>query len=115
MLTWRRPRLSVRRVPRDPLPAWVLDYRQALGDRIRTVRTDRSRTQRWVTEQTGIDRTTYQRFERGLSDPRIGDLVLIAHFLDVDIGDLVRGQHRPPQSQPAAAGSPATHPKGGPR
>lgn len=116
MLTWWRPRPSVGRVPRDPLPEWVLDYRRSLGDRIRTTRKDRNRTQRWLIERTGIDRSTYQRFESGLSDPHISDIALIAHFLDVDIGDLVRGQHWPPQLPTAAAsGSPATHPKGGPR
>lgn len=95
MLTDDRVAHSVCRVPREPLPQWVLDYRRALGDRIRTARIRANRTQLWVVEHARIDRTTYQRIERGTSDPRISDLVLIADALDVDLGDLVRGQQAP--------------------
>lgn len=81
---------------RDPLPDWVLAYRLALGDRIRARRIYCNRTQDWVIERTGIDRSTYQRIERGTSSPRITDLVLIAYALDADLGDLVVGGERPP-------------------
>jgi transcriptional regulator with XRE-family HTH domain len=97
MLTQRHVAPSVRRVPRDPQPDWVLAYRQLLGDRIRARRIYQDLTQQQMVEQTGIDRATYQRIERGTSDPRISDLVLIARVLDVDVGDLVRGGDRPPQ------------------
>lgn len=80
---------SVRRVPRDPLPDWVLSYRRQLGDRIRDARLHRNRTQEAVYLATGIPRTTYQGIERGTSDPKISDLLLIAAAIDVPLGDLV--------------------------
>ena len=51
---------------------------------------DRGHTQEVVVEMTDIDRRTYQRIEAGDSDPRYGDLLLIAHALGVSLADLVR-------------------------
>jgi transcriptional regulator with XRE-family HTH domain len=97
MLTTSDTTPQRRHVPRDPLPDWVLAYRRALGDRIRAARMRANRTQQWTVERTGIDRSTYQRFEAGTSDPHISDLMLIARALDVDPAVLVFGEARPPE------------------
>lgn len=76
---------------RDPLPDWVLAYRRTVGHRIAARRRELRRPQTWVCETTGVDRTTYQRIEAGLSDPRLGQLVLIAAALDVPLAQLVEG------------------------
>lgn len=55
-----------------------------------------NRTQEWTSHETGIPTSTYQDIERGLSDPRISDLLLIAHSLAVPLTDLVEAP-RPPQ------------------
>lgn len=46
-------------------------------------------TQEKVCERSGMDRTTYQRVEAGTSDPRFGDLLLVARAIGVRLVDLV--------------------------
>jgi len=46
------------------------------------------RTQIDLCYAAGVDRTTYQQIEGGESDPRLGDLALIAHELDTSVADL---------------------------
>lgn len=58
---------------------------------------------------TDIDRRTYQRIEAGTSDPRYGDLVLIAHVLGIPLEELVR-QPRPGTGRPGTTGLPAHGP-----
>lgn len=90
--------ISVCRMPRDPQPDWVHDYRRAVGARIRALRMEANRPQTWVCEATGVDRTTFQRIESGRSDPRLGDLALIADALDTSVAELTRSTSgRPPQ------------------
>lgn len=67
----------------------MLDYRQALGDRIREMRQQRNLTQERVFLAVGIPRTTYQGIERGQSDPVLSDLLLIARRLGVPLAELV--------------------------
>ncbi|MFE0699102.1 helix-turn-helix domain-containing protein [Streptomyces sp. NPDC058872] len=77
------------RVPHDQ-PPWVLAHRHELGRRIRDLRMHRGHTQEHLVEMTNIDRRTFQRIEAGSSDPRYGDLLLIAAALDVPLAELVR-------------------------
>lgn len=77
------------RSDRSVQPAWVLARRRILGDRIRAARINADMTQQDVYEPAGMDRTTYQRVEAGTSDPRFGDLLLVAHAIGVCVGDLV--------------------------
>ena len=76
-------------MPPSPQPDWVLAYRRRLGDRIRTARMYANLTQEKVCERSGMDRTTYQRVEAGTSDPRFGDLLLVARAIGVRLVDLV--------------------------
>jgi transcriptional regulator with XRE-family HTH domain len=77
-------------VPRE-IPEWIQLQRRNLGDRIRLLRDTAGLTQQDIVEMTGIDRRTYQRIERGTSDPRYSDLLLIARALEMPLSDLVRG------------------------
>ncbi|MBD0707407.1 hypothetical protein BU197_02945 [Streptomyces sp. CBMA291] len=70
-------------------PPWVHDRRRALGRRIRDMRDSRGHTQEVLVEMTHIDRRTYQRIEAGQSDPRYGDLLLIAAALETSLADLM--------------------------
>ncbi|MEV3995829.1 helix-turn-helix transcriptional regulator [Streptomyces halstedii] len=76
-------------MPRD-LPDRIHQQRQDLGDRIRVLRRGLPATQEQFAEATGIDRRTLQRIERGTSDPRYSDLILIAEALGIAVADLVR-------------------------
>lgn len=76
-------------MPRD-LPDRIYQQRRDLGDRIRVLRSAARHTQEVFAEMTGIDRRTLQRIERGTSDPRYSDLVLIAEALEIPLADLVR-------------------------
>ncbi|MGW7198437.1 helix-turn-helix domain-containing protein [Streptomyces chryseus] len=71
-------------------PAWVLTRREAIGARIRTARQDAGLSQVKLAELVGIDHKTVHRVEYGLSDPSLSTLLLIAHAVDVPLGDLVR-------------------------
>lgn len=86
-LTQDRNRRSVYRV-RD-LPDWIPARRRALGDRIAHFRYRANLTQLAASEAAGIPHRTYQRIERGESDPRFTDLLLIAHILEVPVTALL--------------------------
>lgn len=73
-------------------------YRRAVGDRIRRKRKALRRTQIDLCYAAGVDRTTYQQIEGGESDPRLGDLALIARELQTSVSDLTNCEvPRPPQ------------------
>lgn len=76
-------------MPRE-LSERIKQQRRELGSRIRVLRETAGLTQQDVVEMTGIDRRTFQRMERGTSDPRFSDLLLIAQALEVPVHDLVR-------------------------
>lgn len=84
-------------MPRDPQPDWLTDLRRTIGDRIRAHREWRNRTQWWVCEATGINRTTYQDIERGETDARLTWLARIAAALDVPLTQLIDTEAPPPQ------------------
>ena len=76
-------------MPRDPLPDWTIDRRRALGERIVHRRLRANLVQQAVIDATGIPHRTYQRIERGTSDPKYSDLLLIAAALGVPLAELV--------------------------
>ncbi|WP_328436845.1 helix-turn-helix domain-containing protein [Streptomyces sp. NBC_00444] len=77
-------------MPSDPLPAWVLPRRQAIGDQVRATRTVKQLSQEKLGELTGLDRKTINRIEQGTHATLIDHLLLIAEALDVPLADLVR-------------------------
>ncbi|MGW6292782.1 helix-turn-helix domain-containing protein [Streptomyces sp. NPDC055058] len=75
-------------MPRDH-PDWIVERRQALGDRIADLRTAAHHTQESFSEATGIPRRTLQRIESGEADPRYSELLRIAAVLDTRLSVLV--------------------------
>jgi transcriptional regulator with XRE-family HTH domain len=71
-------------------PEWISDARRALGARIRTRRLHKNLTQEALAERSGLDRSTVQRIEGALNDPRHSHLIRIANALDTTLADLVR-------------------------
>jgi transcriptional regulator with XRE-family HTH domain len=77
-------------VPSDPLPAWVLTRRQAIGHNIRAARAVKQLSQEKLGELTGLDRKTINRIEQGTHATSIDHLLLIADALDVPLAELVK-------------------------
>lgn len=75
-------------MPQDP-PAWVLDRRQRLGQRLREARLEVDLTQERLAEYVGVDRRTIQAIEAGTSDPRYGWLLLCADACHTTVADLL--------------------------
>jgi len=75
---------------RNPRPEWVLARRTQLGHRIAALRADAGLSQDDLAERAGLDRRSIQRYEAGSREPQYGDLLLIAHALDIPLADLVR-------------------------
>ncbi|MFE9921547.1 helix-turn-helix domain-containing protein [Streptomyces sp. NPDC005774] len=75
-------------MPSDPLPAWVLTRRRAIGDRVRAARIERKLSQEKLAELSGLDRKTVNRIEQG-HGTLVDHLLLIAHALDVPLAGLV--------------------------
>lgn len=71
-------------------PEWILDARRTLGTHIQSQRLHKNLTQEQLAERAGIDRSTVQRIEAGLNDPKYGHLLRIAGALSVPLADLVR-------------------------
>lgn len=79
-------------MPSEPLPAWVIARRQAIGDNIRAAR-ERQRpkiSQEKLGELVGGDRKTINRIEQGTHATRIDLYIRIADALDVPLAELVR-------------------------
>lgn len=77
-------------MPLDPLPAWVLTHRQAIGDQVRAAREARGVTQEQLAELIDRDRKTINRIEQGSHAINLDHLILIAAALDTPLADLVR-------------------------
>lgn len=77
-------------MPTDPLPAWVLTRRRAIGDTVRAARLERRLTQEKLGERVGLDRKTVNRIEQGTHATLLDHLLLIADALGVPVADLVR-------------------------
>lgn len=81
---------NVGRVPTDPLPAWVVTRRRAIGDNVRAARKAKGLSQEKLAELTGLDRKTVNRIEQGAYATLIDHLIAIAHVLDIPLAELVR-------------------------
>lgn len=71
-------------------PAWVLDARRAVGDRIRVRRLWLNMTQESLSYSSGLDRSTIQRMEAG-AEMKLSHLLLVAHALRCHVTDLLHG------------------------
>ncbi len=76
-------------MPLDPMPAWVLTRRRAIGGRIRDARIDAQLSQVQLGERIGRDHKTIHRYETAQSVPTLVDLLLIADALDVPPAELL--------------------------
>jgi transcriptional regulator with XRE-family HTH domain len=77
-------------VPASDQPQWIIDARQAVGDRIRVRRLHQNMTQESLAHHSGIDRSTIQRMEAG-HEMKLSNLLLVAHALRVHVTDLLHG------------------------
>lgn len=66
-----------------PAPLWV-----ALGDTIRTYRTERGYSQEAFADAIGVHRTYMSRVERGITNVTLANLERIADGLGVAVSDL---------------------------
>ncbi|WP_263165371.1 helix-turn-helix domain-containing protein [Streptomyces sp. SCSIO ZS0520] len=71
-------------------PTGQLDtYRRALGARVRARRLHQNLTQEALADTAGIDRSTLQRIEGALNDPRLTHLWRLARALDIPLAELL--------------------------
>ena len=59
-------------------------------NRIKVVLADKQRTNKWLAEQLGKDKTTISKWCTNSSQPDLKSLLKTAKLLDVEIADLVR-------------------------
>lgn len=59
-------------------------------NRIKVVLADKQRTNKWLAEQLGKDKTTISKWCTNSSQPDLESLLKTAKLLDVEITDLVR-------------------------
>ena len=59
-------------------------------NRIKVVLADKQRTNKWLAEQLGKDKTTISTWCTNSSQPDLESLLKTAKLLDVEIADLVR-------------------------
>lgn len=64
-----------------------------MGQRVRTLRSERQLTLRALAELTGLSPQMLSQVERGNTSPSVGTLVVIAAALEVNIGDLFGEPH----------------------
>jgi transcriptional regulator with XRE-family HTH domain len=74
---------------RNPRPDWVRQEQVALGARIAERRRALGLSQDQLADRMGVERRTVQRYEGAVTDPRYGDLLLLARALGVPPGDLL--------------------------
>lgn len=77
---------QVRDVPDDD--TWISERRQAIGSRVRDMRTQLNLTQDQVVLAAGIDRVTLWRVESG-EEVKLSTLLRIAWTLEVALAELV--------------------------
>ncbi|CAL9476232.1 hypothetical protein SUDANB6_02941 [Streptomyces sp. enrichment culture] len=73
----------------SPPPAWVLDQRRAVGDRIRAARLHASLTQETVALRAETDRPSVVRIEAGQQSPTLDTLIRLADAIGVSLRDLI--------------------------
>jgi DNA-binding Xre family transcriptional regulator len=59
-------------------------------NRLKVVLADKQRTNKWLTEQLGKDKTTISKWCTNSSQPDLSNLMQIANLLDVELNNLVR-------------------------
>ena len=59
-------------------------------NRIKVVLADKQRTNKWLADQLGKDKTTISKWCTNSSQPDLESLLKTAKLLDVEIADLVR-------------------------
>jgi transcriptional regulator with XRE-family HTH domain len=69
----------------------------AIGNRIRSLRSQQRRTLKALAERTGVSPSMLSLVERGKTSPSIGTLVAIASALGVHMSDLLADDAEPPQ------------------
>ena len=62
-------------------------------NRIKVVLADKQRTNKWLAEQLGKDKTTISKWCTNSSQPDLESLMKTAKLLGVEITDLVRGEN----------------------
>jgi len=70
-------------------PQWIRDALIGLGDRLRVARLQENLTQERLAELAEIDRSTVQRIEHGIGDPKFSHLLRIAKVLRVPVKSLL--------------------------
>lgn len=59
-------------------------------NRIKVVLVDKQKTNKWLAEKLGKDKTTISKWCTNTSQPDLESLMRIAKLLDVDIAELLR-------------------------
>ncbi len=59
-------------------------------NRIKVVLVDKQKTNKWLAERLGKDKTTISKWCTNTSQPDLESLMRIAKLLDVDIAELLR-------------------------
>lgn len=65
------------------------ERRRALGEQIRRLRTDRGWTQERLAHETGFDRKSVNRVEKGAYSPSLDRIGVLADALGVPVSELV--------------------------
>lgn len=68
----------------------VVNYKKAVGSRIKALRAQNSISQEILSERCGIFRTYLSRIESGLANPTLVVLVALAHSLDIEPYELLQ-------------------------
>jgi transcriptional regulator with XRE-family HTH domain len=80
------------------LPDLVRVRREALGGRLRQLRTSQDLSQEGLADRAGVDRSFYAAVETGKSSPRVDWLFVVAGALGVHISELFREPREEPVS-----------------
>ena len=59
-------------------------------NRIKVVLVDKQKTNKWLAEQLGKDKSTISKWCTNTSQPDLESLVKVAKLLDVDVAELLR-------------------------
>ncbi len=62
-------------------------------NRIKVILADRQRTNKWLAEQLGKDKTTISKWCTNSSQPDLESLIKTARLLEVEVTDLLREEN----------------------